>query len=105
MAQEEAPSQDTELNHVDVKTDSIASYFDVDGKDATTQQRLETIAKFLRSDTKEYDDIDMLRDLKHLMFKLGSPRMGTSMLTHAYEYAKIASQIAQSQKELERYER
>lgn len=104
MAQEEATT-DADLNHVDVKTDSIAGYFDVDGKDAVNQQQLETIAKFLRSDAKEYDDIDMIRDLKALMFKLGAPRMGTSLLTHAYEYAKIASQIKQSQKELERYMR
>ena len=92
----------SEPSHVDVKTDSLAGYFDVDGTNPKYQDKLKVIGQYLRGDTKEYDDIDMMRDLRNLMFKLGTPSMGTSLLDHAYAYSKIARQVADGQKELER---
>lgn len=85
------------------ETAAIARYFEITDPSGQAKNKMNTIKDYLRGDKKEYDDFDMLRDLKATMFKLGTAPIGTSELDHLYNYAKIQRQIDSLEKERERY--
>jgi hypothetical protein len=79
----------------------IASYFGVDPN--TEGSKLSAIARNLKGDSKDMDEIDIMKSLRDVMWKLGEPPLGSSHLQHAYEYAKLDNQIRNLQEERQRY--
>lgn len=91
--------------HVVNDVEPVKNYFKVYDPDPDQQMKLTTLASYLRGDKKEYNEIEMSRDLTNLMFKLGTPPLGASILDHAYNYAKIARQIKDLESERAKFER
>jgi hypothetical protein len=79
----------------------VASYFGVDK--AIEASKLSTIARNLRGDTKEMDEIDLMKALRDTMWKLGDPPLGSTALDHAYEFAKLDNQIRSLEEEKAKY--
>jgi hypothetical protein len=98
----QANTSTSEPANVDTDTAPISNYFGINDADATQKDKMSSVAQYLRADNKEYDQIDMLRDLKGLLFKLGTPPLGQSQLDMLYNYAKIAGRMAEDNKEIER---
>lgn len=81
----------------------VAGYFGIGDPDPVQQMKLETISRLLQKEGQEYNEIDMVRDLRNYMFKLGTPPLGGSVLDHAYHFAKIQNQIKGLESEREKF--
>lgn len=92
-----------ELPHVHDDVSSLANYFDV--KPDEQSDRLKELASYLRNGKTEYSSFDMMRDLRDLMFKLGTPPIGTTQFDHAYSYAKLNGAIRSMEEQRVRMER
>lgn len=79
----------------------IANYFGVDSTAEAT--KLTTIARNLRGDNNDMDEVDLLKALRETMWKLGDPPLGSTALDHAYEYVKLDNQIKSLEEEKARY--
>lgn len=99
-----APAPDTSAALTSAP-DPVASYFSIVNPDEKQASKLEAISTYLRGDKKEYDQIDMIRDLKNVLFKLGTPPVGETLFDMVWQYAKINSQISQLEAEKSRFER
>lgn len=97
-------SSTSELPHVNTDTAFISNYLDYDGVASEKMQaKMNDIYKHLRGDKNEYSEIDGLNDLRHLMFKLGTPPIGTSKLDHLFGYVKIQNRIDDLERERNNY--
>lgn len=81
------------------ETAPLARYF---GVESDSDGKLQTILKNLRGDKQEYNEIDLITDLRGLITKLGNPGLGETLLDRVYSYAKIQNQIDSLQQEQQR---
>lgn len=89
-------TQSSEPAVVKDDTAPLQRYFGVDGD---SEGKLKTIYETLRSDKPEYNEIDLLTDLRGTIQKLGAPALGESVLDMVYRYSKIQNQINSLQME------
>ena len=77
-----------------VKDDTapLKSYFNIEDDPSG---KLKTIYENLRGDKQEYNEIDLLTDLRGTIQKLGAPALGESVLDMVHRYCKIQNQINQ----------
>ena len=72
------------------ETAPLAGFLGTDSADA---DKLSEIAAFVRGDSKEFSDIDMLNAVRHLETKLGAPKLGEKRVDVLHAYVKIQRQI------------
>lgn len=73
------------------ETEPLASYLGVDN--AEFQDKLAEIAGFIRGDKKEFTDIDLLNEIRHIETRLGAPDIGQKRIDQVYRYVRIQRQI------------
>lgn len=94
------PEATQELPHVHDNFSSLRSYFDISDPSDKTQAKFKDIYEYFRGDKKEYQDFDLIRDLRDAQFKLGTTPMGESRLDQIHRYATLMRQSKQLEEEL-----
>lgn len=56
---------------------------------AKDRSELSEIADFIRGDKKEFSDIDLLNEIRHIETRLGAPKIGERRLDKVYQYIKL----------------
>jgi hypothetical protein len=95
----------SEPAHVHDDFAPLRNYFDIHDPSDVTTGRFKDIYEYLRHDKGEYSEFDLIRDVKDLSFKLGTPALGESRLDQMHRFAKLSRQARDIQKEIEGMQR
>lgn len=94
------PVKTAEPSHIHDNYAPLRSYFDINDPSDQTVGKFKTIYEYLRGDKDEYNEFDLMRDMRDLQFKLGSTNLGETRVDQVYRYAKLASQAKQIETEI-----